>query len=470
MSANVVITGAGPTGLTLALMAQASGHEVTIYETSRIPDPRPRAVMMHARALEILAPLGVSDVLLSRGLMTPGIEFRREDGVRFAMEFSKHDSPYAGILNIRQPIIEDILSSSFLERGGAIMRGFTVTGFEETQLGVKIDIIDPTGTILQIDADWLFGCDGAHSTVRDLLGTTFEGSTLQHDYILGEGRRAAPGAPQINCMLISDAGVVSWLPFEDGTVRVAGPGRTLAPDSRQFTDDDSDPEATLFRVEQAHLVSETRYQIGEIIRAGRYKVHSRIASNWGRGRVWLAGDAAHVHPPAGGQALNLGFSDAEAIAMRLTANSGLSFDSYEAERRPIVEATLEEVAMMPLVAAMRQAHGDTKISEIERILVAKAHRLSQIDTDFAATGPERLGDHVDKKFHMGRRISGRITLLKPVPEVPGWQIARNGDQNFWVHADRHVRYITSCGAVRDDPFAHATLIRTLQAKERLAWR
>lgn len=459
MSARVVIAGAGPTGLALALMAQALGHDVTIYEASPTPDLRPRAVMMHARALEILAQLGIADIFLSRGLMTPGIEFRRDDGARFTMDFSGLDSPYAGILNIRQPAIEDILSSTFLERRGAIMRGFAVAGFEETPRGVEVDIIDPTGTTSRIDADWLFGCDGARSTLRRLLGASFEGSTLSYDYILGEGRRAATGAPDISCMLISEAGVVSWLPFEDGSVRVAGPGRSLPLDGAQSLDDDPDRETALFRAEQAHLVSDPRFRIGEIIRAGRYRAHSRIASSWGRGRVWLAGDAAHVHPPAGGQALNLGFSDAEAIAMRLTDGAGLGFDSYEAERRPIAEATLDEVAMTPLIAAMRRADGDADIAEIERELAAKAHRLSQIDTDFAAAGPARLGVRTDGELRIGRRIRSRTPLAAMTSGAPGWRVARAGDRDFWFTADRHVRHIASAGK-RYTPVTPASWVRT----------
>ncbi len=440
MSIQVAVAGAGPTGLTLALMIQALGHDVSIYEASQHPDVRPRAVMVHARALEILASLGLADRFIKRGLMTPGIDFIRSDGARFTMDFSTLETSYAGILNIHQPDIEDILTSAFIERGGIIYRNSAVTGFQQRNQDVIFDIVGPNGTTSHIEANWLFGCDGARSTIRNLIGASFDGDTIEHEYILGEGRREKDGARNVSSMLISDTGIVSWLPFKDGIVRLAGPGRGISLNLKDEKALDSSKQVEeFFYAEQNHLVFDPQYRIGELMRAGLYRVHKRIASHWGRGRVWLAGDAAHAHPPAGGQALNLGLSDAEAISMRLTDASVVGFDTYEIERRAIAMATIEEVEMQPLIAAMRSAHRDVDFTTIERELALKAHRLSHIDTNFLAIGPERLGNSTDQDLKIGRRLNESVKLVDAANAPPGWKIASVGEHNYWVHADRHVR-------------------------------
>ncbi|AHG65427.1 FAD-dependent oxidoreductase [Advenella mimigardefordensis] len=463
MSTKIAVVGAGPTGLTLALMAQKQGHEVVIYEASQKPDPRPRAVMVHARALEILASLDLAKNFINRGLMTPGIDFIRSDGARFTMDFSSLETSYAGILNIPQPEIEEILATAFLQRGGVIHRNSVVTAFQQKSQSVMFDV-SRDGTTSHIEANWLFGCDGAHSTIRNLIGASFDGDTIDHEYILGEGERKTPGAPDVSSMLISETGVVSWLPFKDGTVRVAGPGRGVSLNQiGQHSTDSSERAIELFYAEQNQLIFSPQYLIGRIIRAGLYRVHKRIASNWGYGRVWLAGDAAHLHPPAGGQALNLGLSDAEAIAMRLTTSSGIGFETYELERRPIVKATIEEVSMLPLIAAMREASSDTEFVKIEKALSLKAHRLSQIDTNFLAGDADCLGNRDDKELKTGRRLNEKIDLMDAINAPPGWKFASVGEHNYWVHADRHVR--------KKSPQSDTTFSATgiLSNKETVSW-
>lgn len=451
MSANIAIAGAGPVGLALALMLRRDGHDVTIYEAAAQPDTRPRAVMLHARALEILDEQGLIDKFMAHGLLTNQIAFRREDGLSFSMPFDTLESPWSGILNIRQPEIEAILTEAFFEAGGSIKRHTTVNSFRETSHDVEISLVGPDGTVKTASADWLFGCDGSRSTIRKLLGGAFEGTTLPYQYILGEGvPLQCDLSINASYMLISEAGVVSWLPFSDGTIRIAGPGRGIETNVETLGNDTEvheDAMSALFEREQATLVSERRHRIQTLHRAGLYRVHSRISSIWGRGRVWLAGDAAHIHPPAGGQALNLGFCDAEAIAMRLNESTTLDFKSYEAERRSIAEATIDEVAMMPLIGGMRLAASDAEIEAIAESLHQKAHRLSQIDTDYSARGADRLGTPGDSNLRLGRRVPRTFPSLDSKVTERGWLAVSQNGKVFWMSSDRHVRSVTPLDAV-----------------------
>src|SRR5690606_23301245 len=108
------------------------------------------------------------------------------DGARFTMNFSTLETSFAGILNIHQPDIEDILTSAFIERGGRNHRNSAVTGFQQENQHVTFDVAGPDGTTSHREANWLFGCDGARSTIRSLIGASFDGDTIEHEYILGE--------------------------------------------------------------------------------------------------------------------------------------------------------------------------------------------------------------------------------------------------------------------------------------------
>lgn len=437
---DVLVAGAGPTGLVLALLARQVGLDVAVIEACEAMDTGPRAVMLHARAMEILDRLGLADRFLAQGLRQSVIAFARPDGLRLEMDFSRLPSRFPGLLNLRQPEMEHLLTEALLDMGGTVYRGIAVEGFRQTGGGVIVAVADTHGRQAAMECSWLFGCDGARSTVRTLLGAQFVGDTLPYLYLLGEGMPAMPlphGA--VSTMLITERGVVSWLPFRDGGIRVAGPGRAAV-------DATDDPPPALpidtFLTEQSHLVPEPGLQVAEVHRTAHYKVHSRLATKWGDRRVWLAGDAAHVHPPAGGQALNLGWSDAEAIAIRL--DGALGFGSYEDERRGIAEATLAHVAVMPLITAIRQARDDAQVEALQRNLNDMALRFSHLFTDYSAQGLDRLGslDPTQRRaLRVGRRIDG-CHVLHPDPAQAGscWT-SEVPEQRVWLTPDRHVRRV-----------------------------
>ena len=225
MSGRVVIAGAGPTGLVLALLLRHRRFEVQVFEASAEVDERPRAVMLHARGLEILHSLDLSDDLLRKGWWQSAIAFDRSDGLRLEMRFADLPSRFPGVLNVRQPDIERTLLTALREAGGVVVRGAVLRHCRQLGSGVLVEVSRP-GRCDVLEADWVFGCDGARSTVRAALGSAFDGHTLDHPYLLGEGMPfSRPLAGDVSAMLISDHGVMSWLPFPDGSVRVAGPGR-----------------------------------------------------------------------------------------------------------------------------------------------------------------------------------------------------------------------------------------------------
>ncbi len=445
MSGRVVIAGAGPTGLVLALLLRRQGFDVWVVEASPEVDERPRAVMLHARGLEILQTLELSDDLLRKGWWQSAMAFDRSDGLRLEMRFSELPTRFPGVLNVRQPDIERTLATALLEAGGRLERGAVVRHCRQLGSGVLVEV-SRQGRCEVIEVDWLFGCDGARSNVRASLGATFDGHTVPYPYLLGEGApfsRPLPG--DVSAMLISDHGVVSWLPFPDGTVRVAGPGQAMQAQSDPTPRaPDVELSAPDFLSVQDRLVADPALRITDVHRCAHYRVHSRLASLWGRGRVWIAGDAAHVHPPAGGQALNLGFSDAEAIAFRLAGRGAPSLASYQRERAAVAQATLEQVAVAPLIEAIRVARTDADLERLQATLDLMAIRLSHLATDFAATGLDCLGSANPRErraIRLGRRLYDQGPL-QPVHGRPGWwHHPTLVDRVVQVTPDRHVRAI-----------------------------
>lgn len=446
MSGRVVIAGAGPTGLVLALLLRHQGWEVQVLEANPVVDERPRAVMLHARALEILQTLDLSDDLLCKGWWQSAIAFDRSDGLRLEMCFADLPTRFPGVLNVRQPDIERTLLTALREAGGRVERGAVLRHCRQRGSGVLAEVSRQGGCEV-MEADWLFGCDGARSTVRASLGASFDGYTVPHPYLLGEGKPfSRPLTGDVSAMLISDHGVVSWLPFPDGTVRVAGPVQGVrAPKTpMRWARDDAAREVSVFLVEQERLVADPALRIAELHHCVNHRVHSRMANVWGRGRIWIAGDAAHVHPPVGEQALNLGFADAEALALRLAGHGAPSWSTYQTERAAVAEATLEQVAVAPLIESIRAARTDADLERLQTMLDLMAVRFSHLATDFGASGADRLGSADPRErqtLRPGRRLFGQGPM-QPVPHRPGWwwHPQRQG-QLVQVTPDRHVRAI-----------------------------
>jgi len=373
----------------LGCLAQFNGIESIIIEKNSRRDMRPKAVMIHSRQLELFDRMGVLDYFLKKGLIQRKIRFQRKDGMEWSIDFSNLDSAFQFYLNITQPDIEEILEKLYVAIGGTLYRHVAYENHYDDGHSVKIQCkrggVDP----VHIESEFLVGCDGGSSAVRKNLGVKFEGYTFQMPYLLGEGIPDTKiSSSATSSMLITPNGVVSWLPFPDGRIRIAGPGLIT------MAETDTELSEKTFQDLQAVLVPGEWPKIPKTDRRAYYRVHSRIAARWGHSRVWLAGDAAHLNPPAGGQALNLGFGDAESIVESIIFSQkedlSSAFIRYEVERKSVAQSTLKLVDMMPLVQKM--ANADEITSEaIQDELDKLSVKLSHLYIDYSASGEGILG-------------------------------------------------------------------------------
>lgn len=327
--AEVLIVGAGPVGLTAAVVLTQRGNDVTVVDNQAEGASTSRAAVVHPHTLELLEPYGVTSPLVERGVHTPTFAIRDRDDLLMAVPFSELPTPYPYTLMISQAETEAFLLARLTELGVKVIRPATVTTVVQDGEYVTATFADGD----QIRSRYLIGADGLHSVVREQAGIAFTGSTYEESFVLADVRLSG-GVPQNEVILyFSPAGLVVVAPLPDGLYRLVA----TANDAPQH------PDVAFVQ----HLLDERgpRAQpavVDQLVWGSRFRVHHRIADAFRAQRILLAGDAAHVHSPAGGQGMNLGIEDAvtlgESLSQVLSGGSAALLDDYAAARHDTAES------------------------------------------------------------------------------------------------------------------------------------
>jgi 4,5-epoxidase len=338
---DVLIAGAGPTGLTLACGLLANGVEARVVDKAFKPAGTSRALGLQPRGIEVVERLGALNSLPERGLQVEQIVVhingKHVACVRVGQRTALVTRP--GLV-ISQADVEAELRRRVAELGGQIVWGREVAAAKQDAHGVIVNLADGG----QSRVSWLVGCDGAHSRVRQLAGVGFPGAPLAERFLLVDVHADLRlSRHSIHVWLDGDSVFGAFpLPGQD-LWRLMAPAADPGTETGLVTD-----EAVLAEV--THLLGERTGCDPSLIRdpewVTSFRVHRRLAETYRDGRILLAGDAAHVHSPFGGQGMNTGIGDAENLAWKLgmvvngTAEHEL-LDSYEAERRPIAANVLK---------------------------------------------------------------------------------------------------------------------------------
>lgn len=349
-STDVAVIGAGPTGLMLAGELAMRGVRVQVLER-RAQEPNiTRAFAMHARTLELLDARGLADEILARGFRVGAVAPIPGATVSLADELQTR---YPFILMVPQSGTERVLAAHVERLGVPIRRGDGLVGLEQDGDGVSLTLAG--GGSLR--ARYVVGCDGAHSAVRRLLGVDFVGKQYQTHIMLADVKLTRPPAEQMFARTNAD-GVVLVLPFGDGWYRA------IAWDRRHEHEPLTEPvTATQIRDAIGRIAGED-FGLGEMRWSSRFLSERRQARRYRVGRVLLAGDAAHVHSPIGGQGMNTGIGDAVNLGWKLAAvtngvldgRAGDSLlDSYESERHPVGADVLAMTDMLNQLVLGRSA-------------------------------------------------------------------------------------------------------------------
>ncbi|MFF4424678.1 FAD-dependent oxidoreductase [Streptomyces sp. NPDC001549] len=379
---DILVVGAGPTGLMLGCLLRHHGIQCTVIEQRDGIDPRTRAVMVHAAGLEILDSLGLRTAVEDKGVRHTRIDFHTRHQAMFTVDFSRLDTAFPYYVNVPQPDVEAVLADRFTTAGGRLLRGLRYTRHQEDEHGVTAETVTD-GTPHTITARHLVGADGASSAVRTALGIGFPGTTYPMSYLLAEGAPLLPPEPHASAMYIGPAGAVSLLPLPHGTVRIAGPV------SAESIDRDSELSTRHFQETVDTLGFGPALRFQRVDRIAHYQVHERLAERFTCGRTVLAGDAAHLNAPAGGQAMNTGFADAWALAWRFAALLGGSkaplLADYDRERRAAAAETARSTSVLGLLDAMRRATTQAARNSVQETLTGYAEAWSQLYLHYRPT-------------------------------------------------------------------------------------
>jgi 2-polyprenyl-6-methoxyphenol hydroxylase-like FAD-dependent oxidoreductase len=324
---DVIIVGAGPTGLALAGELGLGGVSCRVLERRAEQPNITRAFAVHARTLELLDARGLAEDVLSRG-----VELQKVQGVPGAtLDLSRLPSRYPMLLIAPQSATESVLEARAVRLGVPIDRGVEVIGLEQDADGVRVSVATADGTRVE-RARYVVGCDGAHSRVRDMLGVGFVGAQYQTHIMLADARLSEPPTEAMFGRNNAD-GLAVVIPFGDGWFRIIVWDRTR----EDVPIDEPVTEAELR--DSLRRIAGTDLGMARPRWSTRFVSERRQAERYRVGRVFLAGDAAHVHSPLGGQGMNTGIGDAMNLGWKLAAvlrgrGGDQLLESYQAERHP----------------------------------------------------------------------------------------------------------------------------------------
>ncbi|MEW9528227.1 rifampin monooxygenase [Microbispora sp. NPDC049125] len=422
---DVIVAGCGPTGAMLAAELRLHDVRVLVLEKETEPASFVRIVGLHIRSLELMAMRGLLDRVLRHGRQRPAAGFFAAIPKPVPKGL---DSAYAYLLGIPQPVINRLLEEHAIEMGAQIRHGCAVAGFEQDDEGVTVELAGGE----RLRSRYLVGCDGARSTVRKLLGVAFPGEPSRTDALMGEMK---VGVPQEEIAAkVAEIGEPPWpfwlRPFGEGVYSVLVPAAKVSDRAEPPTLDD-------FK-QQLRTIAGTDFGVHSPRWLSRFGDATRLAERYRVGRVLLAGDAAHIHPPIGGQGLNLGVQDAFNLGWKLAAQirgwaPATLLDTYQAERHPVAEDVLDNTrAQRELLSAEPGPQAVRRLltelmdfNEVNRHLIEKITAIG-VRYDFGE-GPDLLGrrmrDIEVKQGHLyGLLHRGRGLLLDRTERlsVGGW--------------------------------------------------
>lgn len=423
---DVLVVGAGPTGLTMACELARHGITPKIIDKAPAPSDKSKAFGIHARTLELFENIGIVDTVLKKGNICNGFDMYNHGQPLAHVIFDTLESKYPFFLILAQSDTERILNEHLESYGVKVEREKELLGIERTDSGIAARLRLKDGSEEFVDCKYIAGCDGAHSTSRHLLNLEFKGAPYPNYWLLADCNLDWSYPLHHLSVFIHPRGVTAYFPLYTDR------GRLMfeLPDAHV---DEGLPEPTIEDVRRLMSEREIDYKsVSDPNWLAYFKLHHRMVDKYGEGRVFLCGDAAHIHSPIGGQGMNTGIQDSYNLAWKLAlvlkgSSPESLLDSYNAERHRVGEGVVGLTDMAtrmvgihnPVLSAIRNKLVGT-LSKLDAVQERILTTLSQIEINYGESpivderwyrSGEIPGDH--KHHHdlkAGERV-GDYTLL-----------------------------------------------------------
>jgi 2-polyprenyl-6-methoxyphenol hydroxylase-like FAD-dependent oxidoreductase len=418
-AADILIVGAGPVGLLLATELRRDGVDVRLVDRMPARTFYCKALGITPRTIEIFEDIGIAQRAIEAGTWLTGIETWR-DGVRDparSMSVPRQGLPY-GSLSLAQFETERLLEAALAAHGQRVEYGVELVAFEEREGAVHAHLTDSRGQAHTMRCRWLVGCDGAHSKVRSTLGLPFEGGQYPQTFALADldVEWDLPRGPMYRFDWSEGARPKASL----AAVPIRGSAHryrlsVIVPEERAVAL--ADTPSPDFETMRALLLpaSPDGTQLSSMRWSSVYRVSHRIVPAYSRGRVFVAGDAAHIHPPVGGQGMNTGLQDAHNLAWKLSlAAKGLAqpelLESYSEERHPVgVDVVQSTSAALNAVFAREAATPAMRETQL-LVTYRGSHIVADECPDMDATSPAP-GDRVPELGSLQQAFVGHARRL-----------------------------------------------------------
>ncbi len=376
---DVLVVGAGPAGLTAALVLRRRGVRVRIVDAAPHGASTSRAAVIHARTLEVLDDLGVADRIVAEGVVVPDFTVRDRARTIAHLDFRRLPTPYPFTLMLPQARTEQLLAGALAATGCEVEREVELVALR-SEGGSDVARLRPgDGTFEEVVPRFVVGADGSRSRVRQERGIAFDGAEYDASFVLADVTLDWSLPPDEVQLFLAEQGLVVVAPLPGGRHRIVAtmdaPARPSAGDVQRLLDERGPGGAV----------------VCSVVWSSRFRVAHRLASRFRDGGVFLVGDAAHVHSPAGGQGMNLGIQDAAMLGGLIAdvvsgARGDGVLDAYERERRAAarrVIALTDRMTRMatlrhPVLRRVRNAAMGVVLGR-ERVRRALATRIAQLD-------------------------------------------------------------------------------------------
>ena len=397
---SVLIAGAGPTGLMMACELARYGISYRIIDRKEGRTQTTNAAGIHTRTLEIFHHIGIVDRFLQRGQRWTAFRLHSQDELMARVPFNHIDSFYKFSLLLAQSETEKILNERLEELKGHVEWQVELIDFKQLDKKVVSTVKYADGHTETIESDWLVGCDGIHSIVREKSKIPFTGEDIPQEYLVTDVQLEGPIDDEADVFL-GKKNMLALFPLGGGTYRIIGTAEG-AEVKKIFTDDEV---KNIIENRCGH-----KYKVTAIIRSSAFWIHSKIAGKMREGSIFIGGDAAHVHSPAGGQGMNTGLQDIYNLAWKLAwvingkAKPQL-LDSYEAERLPVINEIVSKTESItkaaflenPLLIKLREVVAKTIIGHSNFLLEKLGSQLTQLSISYQHS--PIIDYHTDIKSH-----------------------------------------------------------------------